>query len=88
MEAPLQVGPLPAPQLLASIDVIGEALPEVAAKGERFRVSLAHLNPRVRGLMIGITIGDHCADVQKECAAHGLLVNCAAHGNLRLVPPH
>ncbi|WP_319579324.1 acetylornithine transaminase [uncultured Methanospirillum sp.] len=80
-------GPIACAAALASIDVIGELLPEVAAKGERFRAALAHLNPRVRGLMIGITIGDHCADVQKECAAHGLLVNCAAHGNLRLVPP-
>lgn len=80
-------GPIACAAALASIDVIGELLPEVAAKGERFGAALAHLNPRVRGLMIGITIGDHCADVQKECAAHGLLVNCAAHGNLRLVPP-
>ncbi|PWR70529.1 acetylornithine transaminase [Methanospirillum lacunae] len=80
-------GPIACAAALASIDVIGKVLPEVAAKGERFRAALAHLNPRVKGLMIGITIGDHCADVQKECAVHGLLVNCAAHGNLRLVPP-
>ena len=37
--------------------------------------------------MIGITVGDKCADVQKKCAAEGVLVNCAADGNLRLVPP-
>jgi len=38
-------------------------------------------------LMIGITIGDKCPDVQKRCAEKGVLVNCAADGNLRLVPP-
>lgn len=80
-------GPIACAAALASIEVIEEVLPAVAAKGERFRTALADLNPRVTGLMIGITIGDQCGAVQKECAARGLLVNCAAHGNLRLVPP-
>ena len=80
-------GPIACAAALASIEVIEEVLPEVTAKGERFGKALADLNPRVMGLMIGITIGDQCGAVQKECATHGLLVNCAAHGNLRLVPP-
>ena len=34
-----------------------------------------------------MTIGDKCPEVQKKCASQGVLVNCAADGNLRLVPP-
>jgi acetylornithine/N-succinyldiaminopimelate aminotransferase len=37
--------------------------------------------------MIGATIGDRCPEIQKKCAEQGVLVNCAADGNLRLVPP-
>jgi acetylornithine/N-succinyldiaminopimelate aminotransferase len=37
--------------------------------------------------MIGMTIGDVCPEIQKKCASEGVLVNCAADGNLRLVPP-
>jgi acetylornithine/N-succinyldiaminopimelate aminotransferase len=37
--------------------------------------------------MIGATIGDKCPEIQKKCAEEGVLVNCAADGNLRLVPP-
>lgn len=80
-------GPLACAAALATIGVIEEVLPSVAAKGERFRAGLAKYNPRVRGLMIGITVGDTCPDVQKKCAEAGVLVNCAADGNLRLVPP-
>ena len=80
-------GPLACAAALATIGVIEKILPDVARKGERFGKGLAPLNPRVRGLMIGMTIGDKCPDVQKKCAASGVLVNCAADGNLRLVPP-
>jgi acetylornithine/N-succinyldiaminopimelate aminotransferase len=80
-------GPLACAAALATISVIEKILPDVARKGERFRKGLAVYNPRVRGLMIGITIGDKCPDVQKKCAEEGVLVNCAADGNLRLVPP-
>jgi len=80
-------GPLACAAALATIDVIEKILPDVARKGERFRRGLASRNPRVRGLMIGMTIGDTCSDVQKKCADQGVLVNCAADGNLRLVPP-
>jgi acetylornithine/N-succinyldiaminopimelate aminotransferase len=71
----------------ATIDVIEEVLPSVAGKGERFRAALAAYNPRVRGLMVGMTIGDRCPAVANACADAGVLVNCAADGNLRLVPP-
>jgi len=37
--------------------------------------------------MIGISVGETCPAVQKRCAENGVLVNCAADGNLRLVPP-
>jgi acetylornithine/N-succinyldiaminopimelate aminotransferase len=80
-------GPLACAASLATIGVIEKVLPEVAVKGERFRQGLAKYNPRVRGLMIGITIGDKCPEIQKKCAEEGVLVNCAADGNLRLVPP-
>ena len=80
-------GPLACAAALATIGVIEKILPDVARKGERFGSGLAAYNPRVRGLMIGMTIGDKCPDVQKRCAEKGVLVNCAADGNLRLVPP-
>jgi acetylornithine/N-succinyldiaminopimelate aminotransferase len=80
-------GPLACAAALATIGVIEKVLPDVARKGARFGAGLKQYNPRVRGLMIGMTIGDKCAEIQKTCAAQGVLVNCAADGNLRLVPP-
>jgi acetylornithine/N-succinyldiaminopimelate aminotransferase len=80
-------GPLACAAALATIDVIAKVLPDVARKGERFKKGLEKFNPRVRGLMIGATIGDKCPEIQKKCAEEGVLVNCAADGNLRLVPP-
>lgn len=80
-------GPLACAAALATIGVIEKVLPEVSVKGERFRKGLVKYNPRVRGLMIGITVGDKCGQVQKKCAEQGVLINCAADGNLRLVPP-
>jgi len=80
-------GPLACAAALATIDVIGNVLPQVKGKGERFGRSLAKYNPRFRGLMIGISVGDKCAEIQKACAKEGILVNCAADRNLRLVPP-
>ena len=80
-------GPLACAAGVATLTVIEKILPEVAVKGERFRKGLAKHNPRVRGLMIGISVGDRCPEIQKKCAEQGVLVNCAADGNLRLVPP-
>jgi acetylornithine/N-succinyldiaminopimelate aminotransferase len=80
-------GPLACAAALATIEVIEKILPDVSRKGERFKQGLVKYNPRVRGLMIGVTIGEKCPEVQKKCAEQGVLVNCAADGNLRLVPP-
>jgi acetylornithine/N-succinyldiaminopimelate aminotransferase len=80
-------GPVACAAALATIGVIEPILPDVSRKGERFREGLKNYNPRVRGLMIGVTIGDKCPEIQKKCAEQGVLVNCAADGNLRLVPP-
>jgi len=80
-------GPLACAAALATIGVIEKVLPDVSRKGERFRAGFAHHNPRVRGLMIGISVGEKCPEVQKRCREQGVLVNCAADGNLRLVPP-
>ncbi len=80
-------GPLACAAARATIEVIDEVLPEVEPKGRRFAELLAAEKPRQRGLMIGITVGESCPAVQKTCAENGVLVNCAADGNLRLVPP-
>lgn len=80
-------GPLACAAALATLGVVEEILPDIPRKGERFRRGLAAHNPRVRGLMIGISVGERCPEVQQRCAAEGVLVNCAADGNLRLVPP-
>lgn len=80
-------GPLACATALATIGVIEKILPGIPAKGERFMKGLARHNPRGRGLMIGISVGDRCPEVQRICAENGVLVNCAADGNLRLIPP-
>jgi acetylornithine/N-succinyldiaminopimelate aminotransferase len=80
-------GPLACAASLATMGVIEKILPDVTRKGERFKNGLAKYHPRGRGLIIGITVGDKCGAVQKECAQNGVLVNCAADGNLRLIPP-
>jgi acetylornithine/N-succinyldiaminopimelate aminotransferase len=80
-------GPVACAAGLATISVLEQILPDVARKGERFKKGLAKYHPRVRGLMIGITVGEKCPEVQAECLKNGVLVNCAADGNLRLVPP-
>jgi acetylornithine/N-succinyldiaminopimelate aminotransferase len=80
-------GPLACAAARSTISVIEKVLPDVPQKGKRFADQLSAYNPRARGLMIGITIGDACPAVQKKCAEDGVLVNCAADGNLRLVPP-
>lgn len=81
-------GPLAMAAAMATMDVIEPILPDIAGKGKRFAELLAKWNPRVRGLMIGITVGEQeCPKVQQLCADRGVLVNCAGHGNLRLVPP-
>ncbi|MDD1675248.1 MAG: aminotransferase class III-fold pyridoxal phosphate-dependent enzyme, partial [Methanomicrobiales archaeon] len=80
-------GPLACAAALSTIGVIERILPDIPEKGEQFRRGLSSHNPRVKGLMIGITAGEQCSSIQKRCAESGVLVNCAADGNLRLVPP-
>ncbi|NLB00550.1 MAG: acetylornithine/succinylornithine family transaminase [Methanomicrobiales archaeon] len=80
-------GPLACAAALATIGVIEGVLPDVVRKGERFMKGLSRHNPRGRGLIIGMSVGDRCPEVQQACAENGVLVNCAADGNLRLIPP-
>jgi acetylornithine/N-succinyldiaminopimelate aminotransferase len=80
-------GPLACAAALATIHVIEGVLPEVPNKAERFRKGFAGYNPRVAGLLIGMTVGDRCTTVRDTCAQNGVLVNCAADGNLRIMPP-
>ena len=80
-------GPLACAASLATIEVIENVLPQVQKKGERFMKALGAYSPRGRGLMIGVSVGEHCTEVQRICAGQGVLINCAAEGNLRLVPP-
>lgn len=80
-------GPLACAAALATIDVIEKELPTIPQKGGRFRDGLEAYHPRVAGLMVGVTIGEKCAAIQQRCAENGVLINCAADGNIRLVPP-
>jgi len=80
-------GPLACAAALATIKVIEKILPSIPEKGERFRQGLSRHNPRVCGLMVGISIGERCPSIQKACAEKGVLINCAGDGNIRLVPP-
>ncbi|MDD1672779.1 MAG: aminotransferase class III-fold pyridoxal phosphate-dependent enzyme, partial [Methanomicrobiales archaeon] len=80
-------GPVACAAALATVGVVARILPRIPSKGERLKKGLSSYNPRGKGLMIGITVGESCPQVQKSCADKGVLVNCAADGNLRLVPP-
>jgi acetylornithine/N-succinyldiaminopimelate aminotransferase len=80
-------GPLACAAALATIGVIEEFLPAIPGKAERFRKGLSKHNPRVAGLLIGMTVGERCGAIRDNCASRGVLVNCAADGNLRLMPP-
>ncbi len=79
-------GPLACAAANATLDVLEEIIDDIERRGERFRDGLAAYNPRQRGLMIGITLGDRCAPVKQDREEHGVLVNCTS-GNLRLIPP-
>jgi acetylornithine/N-succinyldiaminopimelate aminotransferase len=79
-------GPLACAAAHATLDVLEEIIDDIERRGKRFRDGLAAYNPRQRGLMIGITLGDRCAPVKQYCEEHGVLVNCTS-GNLRLIPP-
>ena len=79
-------GPLACAAGRATLSVVESVLPDVERKGRLFAEGLAAHTPRQIGLMIGITLGDRCAEVQRKCREAGVLTNCAS-GSLRLVPP-
>ncbi len=79
-------GPLACAAAHATLDVLEGIIDDIERRGKRFRDGLAAHNPRQRGLMVGITLGDRCAAVKDYCEKHGVLVNCTS-GNLRLIPP-
>ena len=80
-------GPIACAAGCATIDVLKDVITDVPRKSLLFAELLKTHNPRVYGLMVGISIGDRCPEIAAYCAKRGVIVNCAAHGNLRLVPP-
>ena len=80
-------GPIACAAGLATFGVIKAVLPRVTAKGERFCAGLADLNPRVRGLMIGFTVGEKAPAIAEYFREHGVLINVAGGVNIRIVPP-
>jgi len=80
-------GPLACAASLATISVLKEIIPSVGKKGQKLEKALSAHNPRVKGLIAGISVGDACGAVQQYCKKEGVLINCAAHGNLRIIPP-
>ncbi|MDO5844505.1 MAG: acetylornithine/succinylornithine family transaminase [Methanocorpusculum sp.] len=80
-------GPIACAAGNATYGIIEKILPTIAAKGELFKKGLAKFNPRVRGLMVGFTAGDKATDIQEYCKEHGILINVAGDGNIRIVPP-
>lgn len=80
-------GPIACAAGNATFDVLKSVIPRVPAMGERFRKGLARLNPRVRGLMIGITAGEKAPAIAEYCRERGVLINVAGGVNIRIVPP-
>jgi acetylornithine/N-succinyldiaminopimelate aminotransferase len=80
-------GPIACAAGCATIDALKDVITDVPRKALLFAELLKTHNPRVYGLMIGISAREHCPDIAEYCLKHGVLVNCVAHGNLRLVPP-
>ena len=81
-------GPLACAAALATLDVLKGVLPDVAKKGEILMKELAAFSPRGMGLIIGIPAGEERAKkIYNLCLKNGVIVNCASHGAIRLVPP-
>jgi len=80
-------GPIACAAGLATHEVISSVLPEITGKGELFKKGLARFHPRARGLIIGFTIGEKAQELADACLKRGVLINVAADGNIRLVPP-
>jgi acetylornithine/succinyldiaminopimelate/putrescine aminotransferase len=89
--------PLACAAALAVLDtMINDSLPERAlGMGRHFRGLLAKAlgnldtvaEIRGLGLMIGVRLTHPGANVVKECAAQGLLINCTMGDVLRILPP-
>jgi acetylornithine/N-succinyldiaminopimelate aminotransferase len=79
--------PLACAAARATIEVLTDVIPDIGRKSALFARLLSDHNPRIAGLMIGMTASDHCTEIAAYCAQQGVLINCAAHGNIRLVPP-
>lgn len=80
-------GPIACAAGNATFGIIEQLLPGIAAKGELFRQGLSAFNPRVRGLMVGFTLGESAPKLAELCKEKGLLINVAGDGNIRIVPP-
>ena len=81
-------GPLACAAALATIKIIEENIADIPEKSRLFMEGLAGLSPRGMGLMIGIPAGEErCQDIATICRKNGVLVNCASHGTIRIVPP-
>ncbi|MBP2134564.1 acetylornithine/N-succinyldiaminopimelate aminotransferase [Methanomicrobium sp. W14] len=81
-------GPLVCAGALATIGVIEKNLKDVPKKGKIIMDGLKEYSPRGMGLIIGVPAGEErCAKIASICREKGVLVNCASHGTIRLVPP-
>ena len=82
-------GPILCAAALTTIKIIEENLPLISEKGKMFMDGLSAYSPRGMGLMIGIPAGDEerSHKIAEICRKNGVLVNCASHATIRVVPP-
>ena len=82
-------GPILCAAALATIKIIEENLSLISEKGKMFMDGLSAYSPRGMGLMIGIPAGDEerSHKIAEICRKNGVLVNCASHATIRIVPP-
>ncbi|WFN37110.1 acetylornithine/succinylornithine family transaminase [Methanomicrobium antiquum] len=82
-------GPILCAAALTTIKIIEENLPLISEKGKMFMDGLSAYSPRGMGLMIGIPAGDEerSHKIAEICRKNGVLVNCASHATIRIVPP-
>lgn len=82
-------GPILCAAALTTIKIIEENLSLISEKGKMFMDGLSAYSPRGMGLMIGIPAGDEerSHKIAEICRKNGVLVNCASHATIRVVPP-
>ena len=82
-------GPILCAAALTTIKIIEENLSLISEKGKMFMDGLSAYSPRGMGLMIGIPAGDEerSHKIAEICRKNGVLVNCASHATIRIVPP-